>query len=195
MTRSTLATTAAITLMLISCGGGDGGAPAEGTPLSQAAGEEDAAPNRLINAFEFSPTGVAPVSELPSAAELTLTGGCSSPGRLSIGFSRGAAQDDTYFQFAMESSSPVASGQTGEVALTSINWDNGVEVAANLPADSPVRVPSRLQGTGTLTIESHTGTGMAGRMSGTVSGTVTDTDTGDPVTIDVTFDINLACAN
>ncbi|MEJ2205937.1 MAG: hypothetical protein P8170_17720 [Gemmatimonadota bacterium] len=94
----------------------------------------------------------------------------------------------------MESGAPVARGHTGEVELTNVVWDNGVEIPANMPADSPVRVPSRLAGTGTLTIESHTGRGMGGRMSGTVTGTLTDGGTGEPVSIEVSFDINLACA-
>jgi hypothetical protein len=178
------------TLALVACGGAERQVPDDEATTAQAPAVSEGGP---INRFEFSPSGVEPAADLPTAAELTLSGGCAAPSPLSIGFLRGSPIDDTYFHFSMESGSPVAQGYTGEVELTNLVWDNGVVVPANMPADSPIRGPARLQGTGTLTIESHTGRGMGGHMSGTVSGTVTDGDTGDDVTIEVSFDINLAC--
>jgi len=193
MIRSAVATTLAMSLFLVACGGGDGGAPIDEAPPAETEEGSAAATDGPINAFQFAVTGAEPAAALPSAAELTLVGGCAAPSPMSISFSRGAATGDTYFQFRMESSAPVPRGYTGEVELASVVWDNGVEVPANMPADSPVRVPSRLEGTGTLTIESHSGRGMGGNMSGTVVGTLTDGDSDDPVGIEVSFDINLAC--
>jgi hypothetical protein len=194
MNRSAAATTLITTLVLAACGGGDGGAPAADAPAARTGEGGAATGGGPINSFVFTATGATPAAELPAAADLTLVGGCAAPSPMSIGFFRGTPTDDTYFQFQMESGAPVAQGHTGQVELANVVWDNGVEIPSSMPADSPVRVPSRLAGTGTLTIESHTGRGMGGRMSGTVSGTLTDGGAGEPVPIEVSFDINLACA-
>ena len=182
--------------MLVACGGGD--APDTGAPTTDAPAEATsaAAPGGRdtgINAFEFTISGVEPVAETPTVGELTLAGGCTSTGPLSIGVVSGSPIDEDYFHFAMDSVEPVGRGQTGEVALSSITWDNGVKAPRNMP-ESAIRVPNRLEGPGTLTIESHSGVGMGGRMSGVVQGTLTDSGTGESADLVVSFDIDLACA-
>jgi len=186
----------ATTLVLIACGGGDApdtGAAAADAEAAGRAADGGGAATTAVNAFDFSAPGVTLAADLPTVDQLTLLGGCGPSGPLSIGVSRGSGMDDNYFYFAMDSVEPVSRGQTGDVELSAITFDNGVEAPRNMP-DSDFRVPNRSEGTGTLTIESHTGAGMGGRMSGVVRGTVTDAGTGESVPIEVSFDINLACA-
>lgn len=187
---------------LAACGGGEQPqaetetAPA---PVSQAADEpaesaEEPASDSVVRSFGFGAIGVEPASELPKASDLTVTGGCAAPSPMSIGFTSGSPHEDGYFRFAIESAGPVAPGDLGAVELTRITWDNGVTTPANMPEDSPIKVPNRFEGAGTLQIDMHTGRGMAGRMSGTVTGEVATRAGDQTASLVVEFDINLACA-
>jgi hypothetical protein len=178
----------AAALLLSACG--------QPAPQSAKAPSPDTAPamsGSLVNAFEFAAPGIeAPLA--PAAADLTLAGGCNQHGPLSIGFTRRIPDQDRYFNFAFDSAEPVAPGQTGAIALTSISWDNGMAAPPGLPADSPLRVPVRFSGEGTLTLHTHTGLGLDGRMTGVVEGAVTNDASQQSTPISVSFDINLACA-
>jgi hypothetical protein len=156
---------------------------------------DDSASDSVVRRFSFGVIGADPATPLPEPGELSLTGGCVGSSPLSIGFHSGAPHAEGYFGFSMNSAAPVASGQVGDVELARITWDNGVTTPANMPADSPVKVPDRFEGTGTLTLQSHSGRGMAGRMSGVVTGEVTQKFGDAAASLVVEFDINLACAN
>jgi hypothetical protein len=195
--RATSLTTA---LLLMACGGGD-------APDSSASDSEASAPEASeagsppsgtrVNAFSLSAPGVEVSNGLPTAAELSLVGGCTPTGPLSILFVRGSAGvlDENYFVFSIDSRDPVTPGQTGSVELSKITWDNGVEVPEGLPEGVTAFVPNRLEGAGTLTVQAHSGVGLGGHMAGTVEGTVTYADTGESVPIEASFDISLACVN
>lgn len=185
-------------LLLMACGGGgspDSDASDSETPAREAAESGSSPSTTLVNAFDFSSSVVDPVNDLPVATEVSLTGGCRATGPLSIGFTRGMGLGDDYFHLAMDSRDPVRPGQTGSVELSNLTWDNGVEVPAGLPEGVNAVVPNRLEGTGTLTIQSQSGIGLGGHMVGTIEGTVTDADTGESTAIQASFDISLACAN
>ena len=156
---------------------------------------DESASDSVVRRLSFGIIGVDLATPLPEPGELSLTGGCGGLSPLSIGFHRGAPHEEDYFAFSMNSAAPVAPGQVGEVELTRITWDNGVTTPANMPDDSPIKVPNRFEGTGILRLQSHSGTGMAGRMSGVVTGDVSQ-KTGDAdASLVVEFDINLACVN
>jgi hypothetical protein len=144
-----------------------------------------------LNDFRFEADGLVPVGEVPQTSQLALAGGCRAPNHLSLGFMRGNLVSDDYFHFSMNASAPIEPGMTGVVEPVDLVWDNGVFVPDNLPPGVDAKVPQRLEGTGRLTIRSHTGTGMGGRMIATAEGEVT----GDAGTarIKVSFDMNLAC--
>jgi hypothetical protein len=145
----------------------------------------------VLNDFRFEADGLAPVGGAPQVSQLTLAGGCRAPNQLSLGFLRGNLIGDDYFHFSMNASAPIEPGMTGLVEPVDLVWDNGVFVPGNLPPGVDAKVPQRLEGTGRITITSHTGTGMAGRMVATAEGEVT----GDAGTarIKASFDMNLAC--
>lgn len=163
-------------------------APVDAAPASD---EQPRQANTLVNAFRFEADGVALADEAPQAAQLTLTGGCRAPNHLSLGFLRGNLTGDDYFHFSMNASAPIEPGMMGVVEPVDFVWDNGVFVPDDLPPGVDAKIPDRLEGPGRLTITSHSGTGMGGRMVATAEGEVT----GEAGTarITVTFDMNLAC--
>ena len=201
LTIRNLIAAATLSVVIGACGGNDApqaareNAAAPGTP-AQAASEPsgDTASGSVVRSMVFNAEGIEPASSLPDASELTVSGGCVGSSPLSIGVRRGAPSENDYFAFSINSASPVAPGQLGDVELTKITWDNGVTTPANLPADSPVRVPVRYEGAGVLKLQSHTGTGLAGRMSGVVTGDVSNKAGDEVASLVVEFDINLACA-
>ena len=91
----------------------------------------------------------------------------------------------------MDASAPVRPGLTGVIEPVDLAWDNGAFVPDDLPPGVNARVPRRLEGTGRLTITSHTGAGMGGRMAATAEGEVTGN--AGTARIEVSFDMNLAC--
>jgi len=182
-------------LALAGCGEGDapaaGEAPAQSAP-ADAGPASDGQPrqaNTMVNAFRFEAAGVALAGETPQASQLTLAGGCQAPNHLSLGFLRGNLTGDDYFHFSMNASEPIEPGLTGVVEPVDLKWDNGVFVPDNLPPGA--YVPVRLEGPGRLTITSHSGTGMGGRMVATADGEVTGK--AGTARITVSFDMNLAC--
>lgn len=184
-------------LLLSGCGESD--APTGSEPRRQAApgdagqdpGEQPQQANTLLNDFRFEADGLDLAGQAPQPSKLTLTGGCRAPNHLSLGFVQGSLTSDDYFHFSMNASAPIEPGMTGVVEPVELIWDNGVFVPDDLPPGIDAKIPVRLEGTGRLTITSHSGTGMAGRMVATAEGEVT----GDPGTafITVSFDMNLAC--
>lgn len=187
---------------LASCGGGEpaadeaagvgGEAPTSDVAAGGDAAETESSPANMINAFDFVASGGVALKADIETSELSLTGGCTRGSPMSVGFRQGMPNEDDYFSFSFDSDQPVVAGQTGNVELTNVTWDNGSERPEGVPETSGVRIPTRLEGTGTLAIEGHTGAGMAGNMRAVVSGAVEGPDGDAP--IEVRFDINLACA-
>jgi hypothetical protein len=180
-------------LLLGACG--EPAPPAANGPAASSRQDRSGSAATIVNAFEFTASGDVEAAAAPAASELSLTGGCTSHGPMSIGFTNGTPTEEGYFHFAFESAEPVSPGQTGAIPLSEIAWDNGVEAPRNMPANSPLRVPSRFSGEGTLTLQSHSGAGMGGRMAGVVEGVVTHAFSQERATLSVSFDVNLACVS
>ncbi|MEZ5938859.1 MAG: hypothetical protein R3C52_11690 [Hyphomonadaceae bacterium] len=161
-----------------------------GTSTSAAQGSSN-----LIEAFEVTTSDLISIQQPPKAPEMSLTGGCTHGSPLSIGFLRGTPNAADYFYVSFDSVDPVVSGQTGEIQLTNITLDNGVETPANMPADSQFKVPVRFEGDGVLLIQSQSGVGMAGKMKGVVNGTVSGVGAENGAEVTVSFEIDLACAH
>lgn len=185
--------TGVLALALAACGGGEtegGGAASDGAGAGGSA--EASAPASLINDFTFhAPDTISLKAELVTA-ELSMSGGCTKDSPMSIGFRQGMPNDENYFGFSFDSIGPVTAGQKGDIDLENVIWDNGSERPENLPEESTVRAPVRMEGIGILTIEQHTGVGMNGHMRGIITAEVEGPEGSVPV--GATFDINLACA-
>lgn len=184
--------TGALAMALTACGGGEsGGGAATGGNESAAAGETSG-PANLINDFTFHAPDTAPLKAQLVTSDLSLSGGCTKDSPMSIGFRQGMPSDEGYFGFSFDSIGPVTAGQTGDIDIENVVWDNGSERPENLPEESTVRAPVRMEGIGILTIEQHSGVGMNGHMRGVITAEVEGPDGSVP--IGATFDINLACA-
>lgn len=190
--RARMAALTALTLLICACGDAERAAPpdrteAPGAPARQSGGN-------AVNAFDVEISGTRVNASLPTAQTVTLSGGCVAGSPLSIGFFHKTPTDADYFNLSIQSQAPVTSGQTGAVPLTRVAWDNGTQTPANMPADSKIRVPVRFEGEGTLTINAHSGRGMAGNMQGVIDAVVTHRRSDERATLAASFDIELACA-
>lgn len=185
-------------LFLTSCGGASGdektsdaaNSSADESSPTSGSGAEGKSTSSMVNSFAFSAAGATEAHSVPAADQLTLVGGCSPQGPMSIIFMHGVPGDEDYFYFAIESAEPVTSDSA---ELSEITWDNGAFTPANLPEDSVIKVPNRLTGPGTLTVTSQSGVGLAGRMAGTVEGQVMGGLSAQITSVSASFDVNLSC--
>lgn len=172
------------------------GEPAAGPPSSdngREAPEVADTNDSLVNAFVFEETGTQMRRPVPAASDVSLAGGCDGTTPISLTMYSGAPNDETWFNVAFDTEGVVGPGETGTFPLASLQWDNGVMRPETLPEDSPVRVPVRLEGTGTLILDTHEASTNRRRMVGTLKGHVAQHDGNETADLTVRFDINLSC--
>jgi len=181
-------------LLLTACGSPDPQG-AETMPADEVETEGKAATSAtlddqgFINSFSLSSTGAVDTSWV--GGKLSFTGGCSGSSPLSMGFRSGLPTASDYQSVAFDSEAPIGTGATGPFPLKEIRWDDGI-VTQTVAGGLEVQVPNRLTGSGTITIDSHTGTVASRHMTATVTGDVTD-ESGRAASLAVEFDINWSC--
>ncbi|HNP35448.1 MAG TPA: hypothetical protein PKK10_06315 [Woeseiaceae bacterium] len=187
---------AALAALLLTACGDDATSPPDttaGNSASSAAVTDS--PDSFVNSLEFSASGDAQGELHSDGADIMLVGGCDENTRLSMSFNRGEITDKNLFQLRFTTDGAVGSGGTGNFELSELGWYNGQFAPEDLPANLNILVPDAYEGAGTLTLTTHTGSGMNGRMAGTIKGVVGKRDEDVAVNIDASFDINLACQN
>ncbi|KCZ87619.1 hypothetical protein [Hyphomonas johnsonii] len=162
-------------------------------PVSAEAETEAGTNAGPVNAFAFEETGTQMRGPVPAAGDVSLAGGCNGKTPISLTMYSGTPNNETWFNVAFDTEGVVGPGETGTFPLASLEWDNGVMRPETLPEDSPFRVPVRLEGTGTLTLDAHQASTDVRRMVGTLKGHVAQQDGNETADLTVRFDINLSC--
>lgn len=209
---TSLGALAAAALLVTGCGGsaetperqdapaseGQSAAPVEADAPAEARTEAPPSPDRLrnpmVNRIKLTVNGAAPVVETPPADTITLVGGCINQAPLSFGFQKGEARQSDWFYVSMKSAGDIEPDATGEFELDELVWDNGVRVPEGLPDDTPVRIPNKFKGKGTLTISRHNSTPPDRLLAGIATGELTREDTGERAQVTVSFEIKKACS-
>lgn len=125
--------------------------------------------------------------------DYTLAGGCTGLSPMNFGFASGAPHTDAWVYLSFTTEQVVESGETGTFNLSNLTWDQGVERPAKLPPDSPIRVPRRYEGTGSLRLARHDNSPSQRRLSGSIKGELVRRSTQEKVTVSAGFSIPMSC--
>ena len=125
--------------------------------------------------------------------DFSLAGGCTGSSQMNFGFASGAPHLDDWVYLSFTTEQAVESGETGTFNLASLTWDQGVERPANLPPESPIRVPRRYEGKGILRLDRHDNYPNQRRLSGSIEGELVRRSPLETVTLSAEFSIPMSC--
>lgn len=178
---------ACLTLVLAACG--------SETPVVSEGTGSDTAPRAdgFVNSLSVAVSGDETPEPVPPVSALSMVGGCDGKSVASIGFFAGDLASGNWYQVSFDTAEPVGKGQTGNFALSSLEWDNGLSPAKGVPETANIKVPNRFEGTGQMQLTTHD-TGMdTRRMAGTLSGHLTNPSNGREVDVTIDIDFNWSC--
>lgn len=112
---------------------------------------------------------------------------------MNFGFASGAPHLEDWVYLSFTTEQVVESGGTGTFNLSNLTWEQGVERPAKLPPESPIRVPRRYEGTGSLRLDLHDNSASQRRLWGSIEGELVDRSTQEKVTISAAFRIPMSC--
>lgn len=165
------------------------------SPPAQAA--PAASPDRLrspkVTQLTLAANGVPTERATPPADTIKLAGGCVDGRPMSWGFEKGQPRGGDWFYVAFETAEGVAVNQTGTFAVSKLVWDNGTYTPDGLPEGTDLKLPLRLEGSGTVNVTAHRSDRADRLMAGTVTGTVTSAETGASADLSIDFKIKQAC--
>lgn len=143
--------------------------------------------NKRVNAFDFRVSSDEHLRSQFSPERIKFTGDCRYGGEVKLGFQDAVTiGKPEWFMIIFEGDNAPGPGETGTYALEKVVWTNGTVPGSTSPRPNPYK------GSGTWTVEEHSGNSMDGRMKAQVTADLTG-PSGEQVSIKLLYDINHAC--